>query len=51
MRRAITVDDGDLTPEENAVLDARMDDFSRDPDAGIPIEQLRTDIAVRLSPQ
>jgi len=51
VRCAIAVDDGELTHEEEALLDARMEDFRRDPDAGIPLEQLREHIAVRLPPQ
>jgi hypothetical protein len=51
VRRAIAVDEDDLTPEENALLDARMEDFRRDPEAGIPLEQLREHIAGRLSRQ
>jgi putative addiction module component (TIGR02574 family) len=39
------------TPEQNALLDARMEDFRRDPEAGIPLEQLREHIAGRLSRQ
>ena len=49
VRRAISLDEGDLKPEENALLDARMDDFRRDPEAGIPLEQLREHIDGRLS--
>ena len=51
VRRAIAPDEEDLTPEENALLDARMEDFRRDPEAGIPLEQLREHIAGRLSGQ
>ena len=51
VRRAITFDEDDLTPEENALLDARMEDFRRDPEAGIPLEQLREHITERLSRQ
>ena len=36
VRSAIAVDDAELTAEENALLDARMEDFRRQPDAGIP---------------
>jgi putative addiction module component (TIGR02574 family) len=49
VRHAIAPDDNDLTPEENALLDARMQDFQRDPGAGIPLEQLPEHIAQRLS--
>jgi putative addiction module component (TIGR02574 family) len=48
VRRAIALDD-ELTPEENALLDARMEDFRQAPDAGIRLEQLRETIAERLS--
>ena len=36
VRRAIALDDSELTAEENALPDARMEDFRRNPDAGIP---------------
>jgi hypothetical protein len=38
VRRAIAIDDHDLTPGESAILDARMDDFRREPKAGIPLD-------------
>jgi len=34
VRHAIALDEDDLTPEENALLDGRMEDFRRDPGAG-----------------
>jgi len=40
VRSAIAVDDAELTAEENALLDARMEDFRRQPDAGIPLSHL-----------
>jgi len=36
------------TVEENALLDARMEDFRRNPDAGILLEELRTHVTQRL---
>ena len=51
VRCAIALDTDDLTPEENALLDARMEDFRRNPGMGIPLEQLRDHIAERLSRQ
>ena len=51
VRRAIALDDEDLTPAESALLDARMEDFRRNPEEGIPLEQLREHIAERLSRQ
>ena len=41
VQRAIALDDAELTAEENALLDARMEDFRHSPDAGIPLEELR----------
>lgn len=45
-RKIITIkfesmDVRDLTAEEPALLDARMEDFRRNPDAGIPLGELR----------
>jgi len=48
--RAIAQDDDDLTPGENALLDARMEDFRRNPETGIPLEHLQEHITQRLSP-
>ena len=42
VRSAIAVDDAELTAEENALPDARMEAFRRQPDAGLPLEALRT---------
>lgn len=39
VRRAIALDDSELTAEENALLDARMEDFRCNPDSGIPPEE------------
>jgi len=49
VRRAIALDEDDLTPEENEMLDARMEDFRRNPESGVPLEQLREHISGRLS--
>jgi len=48
VRRAIALDDSELTAEENALLDARMEDFRRNPDAGILLEELRPHVTQRL---
>jgi len=48
VRRAISLDDDDLTPAETALLDARMEDFRRNPEAGIPLEQLRDHVTGQL---
>ena len=39
-RSAIAVDDAKRTAEENTLPDARMEDFRRQPDAGIPLSHL-----------
>ena len=36
VRRTIALDDSELSAEENALLDARMEDLRRNPEAGIP---------------
>ena len=40
VRSAIAVDDAELTAEETALPDARMEDFRRQPGAGIPLSHL-----------
>ncbi len=42
VRRAIAVEDDELTPEENAILDQRLEDFQRDPTTGAPAEDLKS---------
>ena len=42
VRRAIALDDSELTAEENALPDARMEDFRRNPDARIPLAALQS---------
>jgi putative addiction module component (TIGR02574 family) len=51
VRRAIEVEDNDLTAEEKAVLDRRLEDFRRDPDSGVPAEQLKDEVSRRLNSQ
>jgi len=51
VRRAIEVEDHDLTSEEKAILNERLEDFRRNPDSGIPAEQLRDEVSKRLKPQ
>lgn len=48
VQRAIAVDDDELTSEENAILDARMEDFRRDPEAGLHLEHLKNRVRERL---
>jgi hypothetical protein len=45
VRRAIEVEDADLTTEEEAILD----DFRRNPDSGIPADQLKAEVSRRLN--
>jgi hypothetical protein len=40
VRRAIEVEDEELTPEEKAILDERLEDFRRNAESGIPAERL-----------
>ena len=47
VRRAIEVEDHDLTAEEKGILDERLDDFRRNPNSGITAEQLKGSSANR----
>jgi putative addiction module component (TIGR02574 family) len=49
VRRAIEVEDADLTPEEKAILDERLDDFRHNPNSGVPADQLKAEVSRRLS--
>jgi putative addiction module component (TIGR02574 family) len=51
VRRAIEVEDADLTPEEKAILDERLDDFRRNPNPGVPADQLKAEVSRRLNSQ
>ncbi|HJW38763.1 MAG TPA: hypothetical protein VJ420_09110 [Candidatus Udaeobacter sp.] len=49
VRRAIEVEDADLAPEEKALLDERLNDFRRNPNSGVPADQLKAEISRRLN--
>jgi hypothetical protein len=51
IRRAIEVEDGELTAEEQTILNERLEDFRRNPDLGIPAEQLKDEVSRRLKPR
>ena len=51
VRRAIEVEEQDITAEEKAILDRRIEDFRLNPQAGIPAEQLKSSVLPRLMPR
>ena len=51
VRRAIEVEDHDLTAEEKAVLDERLADFRQNPNSGTPAEKLKDEVLRRSKPQ
>ena len=51
VRRAIEVEDGELTTEEKAILAERLEDFRRNPNSGTPAEQLKDEVLQRLRPR
>jgi len=51
VQRAIEVEDHDLTAEEKAILDNRLEDFRRNPNSGITAEQLTGEVSRRLKPR
>jgi hypothetical protein len=51
VRRAIELEDGDLSPAEKAVLDERLEDFRRNPTSGVSANQLKGEVLRRLKPQ
>jgi putative addiction module component (TIGR02574 family) len=51
VRRAIEIEDHDLTAEEKAILDQRLEDFRQNPNSGITAQQLRGEVSRRLKPR
>jgi putative addiction module component (TIGR02574 family) len=51
VRRAIEVEDDELTADEKLILEQRLEDFRRDPNSGIPAEQLKSEVLQRLRPR
>ena len=51
VRRAIEVEDEELTAEEKAILNERLEEFRRNPESGIPAEQLKSSVLQRLKPR
>ena len=51
VRRAISVEDDELTPEENAILDERLEDFRRDPTSGVAADELKISVLKRIKNQ
>ena len=47
VRRAIAVEDEELTPEEKAILDEWLKDFRRNPNSGITAEELKGEVSRR----
>ena len=51
VRRAIAIEDDELTPEENAILDQRLADFQRSPRSGVAANELKSSVLKRLKNQ
>ena len=51
VRRTIELEEGEITPEEKAILKDRLEDFHRNPDSGTPAEQLKGEMLQRLKPR
>jgi putative addiction module component (TIGR02574 family) len=51
VRRAIELEDPDVTAEEKAILNQRIEDLRQNPNSGIPAEQLKDEVLRRLKPQ
>ena len=48
IRRTLELEDADLTPEKQAILDKRLEDFRRNPNSGISADQLKSEVSQRL---
>jgi putative addiction module component (TIGR02574 family) len=48
IRRTLEVEDADLTAEEKAILDERLNDFRGNANSGISADQLKSEASRRL---
>ncbi len=48
VRHTIALEDEELTPEENAILEERLADFHRHPESGTSAEELKSSILSRI---
>ena len=48
IRRTLEVEDADLTAEEKAILDERLNDFRGNANSGISADQLKSEVSWRL---
>jgi hypothetical protein len=48
IRRAVELDEDELTPEEEAIINERLEDFRRHPDSGVPLQEVKSRVAERL---
>jgi hypothetical protein len=51
VRRAIEVEDDELSADEKLILEKRLEDFRRNRNSGIPAEQLKSEVLQRLKPR
>ena len=49
IRRCIELDADELAPEEESIINERLEDFRRHPDSGVPLQQVKSWLAERLS--
>ena len=48
VRRAIEIENDELTADEKLILEKRLKDFRSESEAGIPAEQLKSEVLQRL---
>jgi len=48
IRRTLELEDADLTPQEQVILDKRLEDFRRNPNSGVSADQLKSEVSQRL---
>ena len=48
VRRAISIEDDELTSEENAILNERLAEFQRNPTSGVAADELKASVLKRI---
>lgn len=51
VRRAMESESDELSAEESAILDERLEDFHKNPESGIAAESLKASVIQRLKPR
>jgi hypothetical protein len=50
MRRALELDEAGLSPEEERLIEARLEEYRRDPHSGVSLSEMEKRLRAKLGP-